>query len=291
MDTFKLEDLDDLTEGDMVIIGIPSDYGSIYEEGNRDAPRVIREASKQYSGVNYDRTKNFYDFNVLDFGDISYYNDLDSFLKEIKRFSNEIYQKRAYPIYIGGNHLITYPIIQGLDCPKHRIGVIWIDSHLDFMDEYPDGKKYTIATPLRRIMEIENFRPDNIAILGIHGNTQGTQEIKDARSSIPSIYSMDYIEKIGLDKILTILKNQFNDVDYLHVSLDIDSIDPAFAPGVSVPEPGGFTSREILKIIRFLSKLSHSLDIVEYNPKRDTSQITAKLICTLIIENITHKMR
>lgn len=289
MDAFSLDDLDDLTEKDIVIIGVPSDYGSIYEEGNRDAPKIIRKASKQYSGVNYDRTNNFYDFNVLDFGDISYYNDLNSFLEEIRRVSKVISQKAAYPIYIGGNHLISYPIIEGLDYQKDRIGVIWIDSHLDFMDEYPEGEKYTIATPLRRILEIENFRPDNIAILGIHGNTQGTQEIKDAKSSIPSIYSMDYIEKIGLDKVLSILKNQFNDIDYLHISLDIDSIDPAFAPGVSVPEPGGFTSREILKIIRFLSKISHSLDIVEYNPKRDSSQITAKLICSLIIENITNK--
>ena len=289
MDTFKVIDLDDLTENDTVIIGISSDYGSIYDIGNKKGPKAIREASLQYSGVNFNIVRGFHDCNVLDFGDIKHYDNLDSFLIEIKNISKQISKIGAYPIYIGGNHLISYPIVQGIKNPKDKIGLIWIDSHLDFMNEYPVGEKFTIATPLRRIIEIENFRLDNIAILGIHGNTQGLEEIKNAKASIPSIYSMDYIEEIGLKQILNILKNQFSDVDYLHISVDMDAIDPAFAPGVSVPEPGGFTSREILKIIRFLSPLSNGIDIVELNPSRDVSQITAKLACSIIIENILYR--
>ncbi|MBD3227629.1 MAG: hypothetical protein GF329_05515 [Candidatus Lokiarchaeota archaeon] len=288
MDTFGLDNLDDLTKDDIILIGIPSDYGSIYDIGTKGGPKAVREASKQYSGVNYEKTHNFHDYNVVDFGDIKNYNSLEMFLNEIRKTSEIISECDAYPIYIGGNHLITYPIIKGIKKPKGQIGIIWIDSHLDFMNEYPEGKKYTIATPLRRIIEIQNFRPDNIAIIGVHGNTQGVEEIRDAKASIPSIYSMEYIEKIGIDKLMEILKNQFSDIEYLHITLDVDAIDPAFAPAVSVPEPGGFTSREILKIIRFLSPLSNGLDIVEYNPSRDLSQITAKLVCSIIIENIIH---
>ncbi|MHA1268602.1 MAG: arginase family protein [Candidatus Helarchaeota archaeon] len=289
MNIYSLDDLDNLTKEDTVIIGIPSDYGSIYDIGTKDGPKAIREASLQYSGVNYERIRNFHDYNVLDYGDIKYYRDKESFLNEIMSVSSKISSIGSYPIYIGGNHLITFPIIKGLNVPKDKIGIVWIDSHLDFMDEYPKGEKYSIATPLRRIVEIENFRPDNIAILGIHGNTQGYEEIKSVKASIPSIYSMDFIEKIGLEKVLEILKNQFINVEYLYISIDIDSIDPAFAPGVSVPEPGGFTSREILKIIRFLSPLSHGMDLVELNPSRDALGITAKLACSIIIDSIIYR--
>jgi len=289
MNTFNLDDLDNLTENDIIIIGVPSDYGSIYDEGNMKAPEAIRRASLQYSGVNYDVMKTFHDYNVVDFGDIKSYKDFDSFLEEIKYVSNKISKIKAYPIYIGGNHLITYPIIDGLGVPKENIGLIWIDSHLDFMDEYPEGKKFTIATVLRRIFEIENIKPDNIVILGIHGNTHGIEEIESAKSSIPSIYSMSFIENTGLDNIIKIIKNQFIDIDYIHITLDLDVIDPAFAPGVSVPEPGGFTSREILKLIRELSPISNSFDIVELNPLKDNSDITAKLASSIIIENILHR--
>ncbi|MHA1232397.1 MAG: arginase family protein [Candidatus Helarchaeota archaeon] len=288
MDTYSLKDIDDLTENDFVIVGIPSDYGSIYEIGNKDAPDMIRKASLQYSGVNYELNINFYDCNVVDYGNIGHYTDLNSFLKEIELLSNKISKTGSYPIYIGGNHLITFPIIKGLEIPKEKIGIIWVDSHLDFMDEYPEGERFTIATSLRRIIEIENIRPDNIAIVGVHGNTQGTEEIEIAKTSIPSIYSMDYIERIGIDRLISILKNQFIDIKYVHISIDLDAIDPAFAPGVSVPEPGGFTSREILKIIRALTPISKSMDIVEYLPVKDHSEITAKLACSLIIDSILY---
>ncbi|MHA1311181.1 MAG: arginase family protein [Candidatus Helarchaeota archaeon] len=289
MGTYNLDKIENLTENDTVIIGVSSDYGAIYGNGAIDGPKTIREASLQFSGVNYEIFKNFYDFNVLDYGDIKHYNDLKSFMEEIEKISSQISSINAYPIYIGGTHLITYPIIKGLNCHKKDVGLIWIDSHLDFMDEYPKGQKYNMATSLRRIIEIENIRPDNIAIIGVHGNTQGAEEIKSAKDTIPSIYSMNYIEKIGLNNIISILKNQFKNIKYLYLSLDLDVIDPAFAPGVSVPEPGGFTSREILQIIRSLGPISNGMDIVEYNPRMDSSLITAKLACSLIIENILYK--
>ncbi|MHA1212985.1 MAG: arginase family protein [Candidatus Heimdallarchaeota archaeon] len=150
------------------------------------------------------------------------------------------------------------------------------------MDSYPEDEKYTRATVLRRIMELDYFNTKNYYFIGCRGHNLGLEEvtlIKD--KGMTKIEAQEFSNVKSIEKKLSEIAAKHNS---LYVSLDIDVLDPAFAPGVSVPEPGGLSTRELISIIRLLAKKIKCFELVEVNPTKDINDITSLVACKIIFE-------
>ena len=260
-----------------IILGFPYESERILRRGVSRAPTAVREASRSFSGVLYPPKRSLAPLRIVDLGDIK---DVD-LLSEIMVTA---YNRGIRTCIIGGDHTITYYTVRALGEAEKEIGVIVFDSHLDFMDEWPPGCRIGNSTVMRRIFELP-FVKDNIVIVGVRGYTFGEEEIEFVEKEGIAIISMDEIVQEGflpcIRKAYRLLSER---TKCIYLSIDMDVVDPAYAPGVTTPEPGGITSRDLIYGIRWLSKRVRVFDIVEITPDYDLSEITSKLAAAIIME-------
>ncbi len=279
--TFLVEEIESAIDVDAVIVGAPFE-GDIdfYTKGSILAPKNIRKSSQFYSGQGLLK-QSIHQFNVLDYGDIDLGLTYDGIQNQLSARVKTIINKNAIPIILGGDHSIALGTTKGFVSSNQKLdAIIWIDAHLDLMNEYPEGNLHSRATVLKRIIDQKLILPENVYFIGQHGHNFGWEEVMFARQNKMKILSASDV-KDGLkrnkfiDEILEKHKN-------LYVSLDIDVLDPAFAPGVSVPEPGGLTTRELFEITAKLAKRIRCLEVVEVNPLLDVNDITSKTVANVI---------
>ncbi len=177
-------------------------------------------------------------------------------------------------VTLGGDHSITYPILKAVNNVHGPVTILHIDAHSDLYDQF-EGGKYSHACPFARIME-ENLA-NRLVQIGIR--TLSTHQKKQADKFGVEIVEM---KDFALNKLPT-----FNNPIYL--SLDIDALDPAFAPGVSHHEPGGFNTRQVISIIQRIQAPIIGADLVEYNPTRDINNMTA-MVCAKLVKEIIAKI-
>lgn len=276
--TFLVEEIDSAMDLDGVIIGAPfEDEADFYDEGVKDAPAKIRENSHFFSGQGMTK-ESIHQKNFLDIGNIE---TVDNFYDKHSEIVQKALSKNAIPISIGGDHSVALSTAKGIAKAKKKIdGIIWFDAHLDLMNEFPEGANKTRATVLRRIIELEIIEPQNIYFIGVRGHNLGWEEVEFVNKN-----KMKYLSAFDLSdqkKTEGFIEGIISKCKNLYVSVDIDVLDPAFAPGVSVPEPGGITSRELFKLIKQIASKTICLDLVEYNPLKDFNDITAKTACKII---------
>ncbi len=250
----------------VALIGIPYDQKSSFLQGAALAPNLIRAtlhngASNYFSEqlINPIQDSNFEDLGDLE---VEKYFDIESGVKRIINTKKRI-------LTIGGNHSITYPIIKAHAEYYENLQILQIDAHADLYDELLNDK-YSHACPFARIME--NQLAERLVQLGIR--TLNPHQKEQANK-----YGVEIIDMIDFDAGT---RPKFDKP--LYISLDLDGIDPAFAPGVSHHEPGGLTSREVIRLIQEIDVPIIGADIVEYNPHRDISGITAALAAKLLKE-------
>jgi agmatinase len=251
------------------LLGIQYDDKSSYLKGARFAPPIIKE--KIWSTSSNTFSENLIDINTYlnDVGnkEISNYFDIESIVANQFDNNDKI-------IILGGDHSITYPILKAFNNYYGSFDVLHIDAHPDLYDSL-GGDKYSHACPFTRIME-DNLI-DNLIQVGIRAWTEHQREqAHKFKIPINDMKSIDFSEILNIE----------ND---LYISLDMDVFDPAFAPGVSHHEPGGFTSREVITLIQNINTRIIGADIVEYNPERDVQGITAALAAKMVKE-ISSKM-
>jgi len=251
------------------LLGIQYDDKSSYLKGARLAPPIIKEKIWSTSSNTFSENLIDIDTYLIDIGnkEISNYLDIESIVMNQFNNNNKI-------IILGGDHSITYPILKAYYKYFGSFDVLHIDAHPDLYDSL-DGDKYSHACPFARIME-DNLI-DNLIQVGVRTWTEHQQEQAN-KFKIP----INDIKSIEFSDILNIE----NDI---YISLDMDVFDPAFAPGVSHHEPGGFTSREVITLIQNINTRIIGADIVEYNPERDIQGITATLAAKMVKE-ISSKM-
>ena len=281
--TFPVKEIDSAIDLDAVIIGVPyEDKAKIYQKGASTAPKKIRQSSSFFSGQSLS-VQSIHQHNVVDLMDLAENLNYDEMQKGLSEKVQEILHKEALPIILGGDHSIALGTAKGIMKSDIEIdSIIWLDAHLDLMNEYPFGEKYTRATVLKRIIELGFVDPKKIHFIGSRGHNLGSEEIefcKEQGMNIIDAKTFQNREKM-LEALAQIIKHQKN----IYVSLDIDVLDPAFAPGVSVPEPGGLTTRELFEVISLLAKNIKCFEIVEVNPKMDVNNITSKIACKTIFE-------
>ncbi|NNE41389.1 MAG: agmatinase family protein [Marinicaulis sp.] len=256
------------------LVGFPWDASSSYARGAALAPYIIRavltsEASSPYSFSG----QSFRDLIVsYDFGELP--NNPEPARKAIYKKVTDIVSSGNAPLSLGGDHSITFPILDALKDKYGALNVLHIDAHTDLYDEF-GGDRYSHASPFARALE--NGCVNNLIQIGLR--SVGPEQRKFGAANGVIMLGAESVGAIPFDRL----------VAPLYISIDLDGIDPAFAPGVSHQEPGGLTVREVLSILSKLNATPIGADIVEYNPEFDRGLQTAH-VCARLAKELTDLM-
>jgi len=275
-------DLDKL-QADFAVLGVPFDEGTWGQPGERYGPRDMRENSQEYA---HDLTEGFYyidgDRTVLkgkrwaDVGDVIIYPtvpvETDAKITEAVK---KILAKKSFPIILGGDHSITFPVIRAFDIP---LTVVHIDAHLDTWT----GAKGNLdhASWVLRVAKLPNIK--HISQIGMRGIANDQEAAGNAKAIPTTVVTSEEIHRRGISAAIDSIPQSEN----LYVTFDVDSMDPTLAPGTGTLEPGGLNFPEIdelMKQIPTKGKLV-GLDIVEVNPYRDPSGRTAQTAIRLMVD-------
>ena len=283
----RLKFLDVSSNCDIAVVGIPFDSGVTFRPGARFGPESIRMNSRLLRNFSINHLKSpFKDKIICDAGDIA--TNPFSICQSIDKISNELdqlFNRCNNIIVLGGDHTISYPVLRSINKKHGKIALIHFDSHFDTWDEY-FGEKCTHGTPFKRAIDEELFDVDHSMHVGIRGTINDYTDIeKDKELGFKTIFCNE-IDDIGIKGIVEKILNRVGETP-CYISIDIDCIDPAYAPGTGTPEPGGLTSRELIQILKGISKLKVvGGDIVEVAPSYDANSITAQLAAHLAYELI-----
>jgi len=254
------------------LIGIPFDGHSSFLKGSAFAPQRIRLMDSEGSANSF--SENGVEFkdgiNYVDCGDISFENtNSKEVFDTIKKEISGLLTDGNKVISLGGDHSISYPVISCFLDKYQTINILHLDAHADLYDNF-DENPYSHASPFARLME--SGKVNSLTQVGIR--TLNTHQQEQANKFGVKIIEM---KDFNLDFLQTLQST-------LYVSLDLDVLDPAFAPGISHHEPGGMTTRELLQIIQNIPVEIIGADIVEYNPIRDVNNMTAMVAYKLMKE-------
>ena len=285
----RLPEIKDVKDCDIAVVGIPFDAGTSFRPGARFGPQSVRQASRHLRTnyhPNYDEEP-FKVLQVADAGDLVCNPfKIDEAIKQIEEGATKLLNKVDNIISIGGDHTIAFPLLRSINKKFNGpVALVHFDAHLDTWDTY-FGAPYTHGTPFRRARE-ENLFLDNASMhVGIRGPLYSRDDLKNDEDLGFKIVHCDEFQSQGIDKIIKRIRDRVGS-NPLYLSIDIDVLDPAFAPGTGTPEIAGITSREILNVLRGLSGLNLiSADVVEVSPVYDHAEITSLAAATIIYEII-----
>jgi arginase len=264
--------LDDLKPGMVIVVGVPSDENSSFMRGAALAPARIREAL--HSGATNLCAENGIDLGTetrwRDLGDLELGQGVAAF-EQIESAVGSLLDRDAYVMALGGDHAITYPILRAYGARYDQLNILHLDAHPDLYDEY-EGNRLSHACPFARIMEerlVSRLVQVGIRTMNPHQRAQAER------------FGVEVIEMRQWDPRLEL---EFRGPLYL--SIDLDVLDPAFAPGISHREPGGLSTRELLRLLQGLQTPIVGADIVELNPERDSMGIATVVAAKLVKETV-----
>ena len=272
-------------ELEIALIGVPFDGGTTYRPGPRFGPRHVRAQSAIIRPWNPALHLNpFTKHRVADFGDLPVNPlSIEDTFRRIEQGIATVLDAGARTVCVGGDHSISLPILRAV-AKKHGgpVSLIQFDAHNDLWDEY-FGCKYSHGTPFRRAFE-EGLLPDGgVLQVGLRGQVYGEDDFDFAREHKVRMVTAEEFHAKGMAPVLRHL-NAFRGKP-VYVTLDIDAVDPAFAPGTGTPQVGGFTSAQIIELVRALKGLDIiGCDLVEVSPPYDNGELTSLLAANLLFE-------
>lgn len=266
-----------LEEARFAIFGVPFDKTSSFRSGSAQAPDKIREASHNFETFMFEHGEDIESINFCDLGNLEEYDSTDGMIPGVEEFTKGIVEKSKIPIVLGGEHSLTSAVVK---CFKD-VGVIVLDAHLDFRDEY-EGDRNSHACAVRRISDIVGV--DNVVPIGVRSFSK--EEKLDAEElGLRFVSGYEFIKGTTMQEAVD-RGLEWIDKERVYLSLDIDVIDPAFAPAISNPEPFGLEPIEIKRCINYLADRLVGFDIVEVCPPFDngnTSALAARLVREVIM--------
>ena len=282
----RLPELRDVSHCDVAIVGIPFDAGTSYRPGARFGPQAIRQASRhlrtQYHPA-YD-TEPFAEQQVADAGDISCnpYN-IEKAVLEIQKAVTDLLGKVDKVISLGGDHTIALPLLRAVNHYHGPVALVHFDAHLDTWDTYY-GAPYTHGTPFRRAAEEKLFLESASMHVGIRGPLYSKDDLKNDKELGFKVIHCDEFQNEGIDHVAKRIKDRVGN-NPMYLSIDIDVLDPAHAPGTGTPEIAGMSSRELVGVLRGLAGLNIvSADVVEVSPAYDHAELTSLSAATTVFE-------
>lgn len=278
----------ELDGADAAILGVPFDSGTSYRSGTRFGPRKIREASLQIWGHNPTlKVTPAETLKIVDYGDVSVIpTSIEQTMVVIRQTAGKIIASGAALISLGGDHSIALPLLRAHAEKFGPLSLVHIDAHLDTWEAEFESVPYSHGTPFRYALQEGLIRPGEYIQIGIRGPVAAATDYQDAaRLGARTITIHEVFEK-GIPAVLEEIHRRMTGPVY--VSLDIDSADPAFAPGTGTPEVGGLTSYLLLQLVRGLRGLNLAgFDLVEVSPPYDHADITAALAANIIFEYLS----
>lgn len=285
----RLPRLDEVEKADIVIAGMPWDSGVSYRPGARFGSNHVRESSRLLRPFNpAANISPFQEAQVADAGDIigNPFN-IEEALAAMEAGAHELTKDGAKLVTIGGDHTIALANLRNMYKQHGKIALLHFDAHLDTWDTY-FGAEYTHGTPFRRAFQEELLDTDALSHVGTRGPLYGTEDLDDdARFGFGIVSSAD-VYYLGVQKVVELLRQRIGDDRPLYISIDIDVLDPAHAPGTGTPEAGGITSRELLEILRGLRGLNIvGSELVEVSPAYDHAELTGIAAAHVVYELVS----
>jgi agmatinase len=272
----RLPRLQDVGSADVAILGAPFDGGVSYRPGARFGPGAVRAASKLLRP--YHPALDVHPWGaqqVADAGDcaINPFN-LEQAVTDIEHGAAQALEQADTLVTIGGDHTIALPLLRATRARRGPCALVHFDAHLDTWDTY-FGASYTHGTPFRRAAEEGLLALENSLHVGIRGPLYAATDLQDDAGLGYAIVSTVEVARAGVEPALKRIRERVGDLP-VYVSVDIDVLDPAHAPGTGTPEPGGLTTRELQELLRGLRGLELAgADVVEVSPPYDHAEITA----------------
>ncbi len=302
------EDVRKVGDYEAAFVGVPFDTGTTYRPGTRFGPQAVRRISAVYDGYSVDGGVDiFEELDICDAGDVFVIpGNIEKSFDQVSKAISHIYTSGAFPIICGGDHSLGYPNVRGI--APHidgNVGIIHFDRHIDMQDMDMDERMHTTpwfwtsnnhesvelhgshrAHSHMHDVGLSNCPPKNLVQIGIggwYGSRPGSQVANERGSSV---MTMKDVEELGVQKAAEMaLELAWKDAKAVYLSFDIDSIDPGFAPGTGTPEPGGFTPREALEMVRLIAREGLcGMEVVEVSPPYDVNDNTSQLACRVMLD-------
>jgi agmatinase len=270
-----LPQLSEVSDVDVAIVGVPFDTGVSYRPGARFGPNHVRESSRLLRPYNpAANVSPFATQQVVDAGDIAANPfDIEEAISSIHKSYDQLSERAKKIVTIGGDHTITLPILRSLKAKHGPISVVHFDAHLDTWESY-FGADYTHGTTFRRASEEGLLDPEGCMHIGIRGPLYAAKDLTDDKALGFQIFTSVEFQDLGVNAAIEKMKARVGKRP-VYISIDIDVLDPAHAPGTGTPEAGGLTSRELLSVVRATAGMNViGADIVEVAPAYDHAQIT-----------------
>ena len=251
--------------------------------GARFGPSYIRQGSRLLRPYNPALdVAPFAGVQVVDAGDVAANPfDIPAALEEIEAGVRDLTTDGRSVVLLGGDHTVALPALRALHSQYGPLAMVHFDAHLDTWDSYFEAP-YTHGTPFRRAWDEGLLDPDHTMHVGIRGSLYSAQDLLDDAEMGFKIVHAREMERYGVDQVSEMIRGRVGDAP-VYVSIDIDVLDPGFAPGTGTPEAGGLTSRELLALVRgFEGTRLVGADIVEVSPAYDHAEITAVAAANLV---------
>jgi agmatinase len=288
-------DADELAVADVVIVGAPMDDLVTHRPGARFGPREIRIAidgggppASWHMDLGVDP---FAELSVVDHGDAAVVpgNGLASHTA-IRAAVDRVLDAGAVPVVLGGDHSIAYPDIAAVSdrLPSGSLAVVQFDTHADTAWELW-GLERSHGSPFRHLVHEGRVAGHHLVQVGLRGGWPGPEEFAWMREEGLRWHRMEEVIEQGIDAVVDAVLDEISETDHLFLSVDIDALDPAFAPGTGTPEPGGMSTRELLRAIRrlVLARGLAGMEVVEVSPPYDHAGITAMAAHRVVLEALS----
>ncbi|HCB06201.1 MAG TPA: agmatinase [Nocardioides sp.] len=281
----RLPRLEEVSRTDIAIVGVPFDSGVSYRPGARFGPSHVRASSKLLRPFNpVQNIEPFAAQQVVDAGDIACNPfDIGEAITQIDLGMRTLLDRSGRVVTIGGDHTISLPILRVLHEQHGPVAVVHLDAHLDTWDTY-FGAPFTHGTPFRRASEEGLIDQTASMHLGVRGPLYSAQDLTDDQALGFQIIGAHEFDDLGWRTVADRVRQRVGDRP-AYISIDIDVLDPAHAPGTGTPEAGGLSSREALSIIRSFADLNLvGADVVEVAPAYDHAEITGIAAAHIVYE-------
>jgi agmatinase len=284
----RLPTSDTVPGWDIAVAGVPFDGGTSYRPGARFGPAAVRQGSRLLRPYHpaLDAVP-FESAQVVDAGDIACTPfDNEAAVEQIQAGADALLSGGGRLVAVGGDHSVALPLLRATAGRHGPLALVHFDAHLDTWDTY-FGERYTHGTPFRRAWEEGLLRPDRSIHVGLRGPLYSPSDLSEDAGMGYAQVTTDDVAELGASAVAERVLQRVSDAP-VYVSVDIDVLDPAHAPGTGTPEAGGLTSRELLALLRGLRPAKVvGADVVEVSPAYDHAEITAIAAAHVLYELVT----
>ena len=273
----------DDADAEVSVLGIPFDNATSLRKGAAQAPDRIRAITPHVAPVTEEGVR-LAGLAVRDYGNVPADLNWERYFGAVKEQALEALE-HPFTLFIGGDHSVTIPLTDASDTAlTGQLGYIQIDSHTDLMDMF-QGHSWSHACTARRVLELPSFDTHHTAFVGIRSWLDEELDFLDEHPEV-HVHTARSIHLRGIDAVALDVAARLADVDAVYLSLDIDGLDPAFAPGTGTAEAGGLSSRQLLEFLRIIfTRLPvRVMDIVEVAPPLDHADVTSMAAIKVIYE-------